>query len=287
MIRTLLIAAAFLILTVALIAVQPGTRPTQQASGFGLDFAPEVSRGETVLDGLAAANSALLTEQRDNQRVASAALTRLQTGPQTVPETRQIIIEQSGRLDSLTAGVLAGLGKDTAIPQPAEAEMRDITSGILSNITSITGRPVTPEKSPLRELVAQALREGQSDEYIDALLNEAALSGSVTVPAALVTSEGRVDTSVLLRSIVAKATGETVDFDSVGGEGVEVRVVQRADKSEKFRFYTVASGDSLGSIAIKFYGDFDRYTAIYEANRQILSSPDRIRRGQRLVIPTG
>jgi len=64
-----------------------------------------------------------------------------------------------------------------------------------------------------------------------------------------------------------------------------VRVVQRADETEQYRFYTVGAGDSLGAIAIKFYGDARFYAAIFDANRAILSSPDRIRTGQRLVIP--
>ena len=55
---------------------------------------------------------------------------------------------------------------------------------------------------------------------------------------------------------------------------------------EQFNFYTVASGDSLGAIAQRFYGNAGLYTQIYEANSAILGSPDRIRTGQRLVIPT-
>lgn len=64
-----------------------------------------------------------------------------------------------------------------------------------------------------------------------------------------------------------------------------MRTVQRADRTETYRFYTVQPGDSLGYIAQKFYGDASFYPEIWEANRGILSSPDRIRKGQRLVIP--
>jgi nucleoid-associated protein YgaU len=108
----------------------------------------------------------------------------------------------------------------------------------------------------------------------------------------LVTSDGRVDTSTLLASIVAEAriaTGgaapEIPDVPLGSSEGVEVRVVQRATGTEQYRFYTVNPGDSLGSIAVKFYGSVGYYPEIFEANRAKLSSPDRIQAGQRLVIP--
>ena len=129
------------------------------------------------------------------------------------------------------------------------------------------------------------------DDAIDAAVNAAAQAGDVAVPDVLVTSDGRVDTSVLLANIVAEArvaAGEARIVEpvaTIGGDGVEVRVVQRADDTEQYRFYTVNAGDSLGAISIKFYGDARYYDVIFEANRAILSSPDRIRSGQRLVIP--
>jgi len=47
----------------------------------------------------------------------------------------------------------------------------------------------------------------------------------------------------------------------------------------------VQSGDSLGAISIKFYGVVSGYERIFNANKALLSSPDLIRAGQRLVIP--
>lgn len=170
-----------------------------------------------------------------------------------------------------------------------------MTSGILSNIRAVTGHASTPmepaKASALQSIVAQALREGQSDTYIDALLNEAAGKGAITVPKALVTSDGRVDTAALLANIVSQAqqaSGQAApEVNPAGGEGVEVRVVQKADgETVQYKFYTVNPGDSLGAIAVKFYGDVTHYAAIFEANRAFLSSPDKIRAGQRLVIPT-
>jgi len=49
--------------------------------------------------------------------------------------------------------------------------------------------------------------------------------------------------------------------------------------------YTVASGDTLSHIAKHFYGKASRWQAIFDANRDQLDDPDRIRPGQVLKIP--
>ncbi|MBN1796353.1 MAG: LysM peptidoglycan-binding domain-containing protein [Sedimentisphaerales bacterium] len=56
------------------------------------------------------------------------------------------------------------------------------------------------------------------------------------------------------------------------------------------RIYTVKEGDSLASIAKKFYGDElgnkqATIDMIYKANRKILSSPDNIYVSQKLILP--
>ena len=50
-------------------------------------------------------------------------------------------------------------------------------------------------------------------------------------------------------------------------------------------FYTVKSGDTLSKIAKQHYGDANRYSAIFEANKPMLSDPDKIYPGQTLRIP--
>ena len=49
--------------------------------------------------------------------------------------------------------------------------------------------------------------------------------------------------------------------------------------------YTVASGDTLSKIAQKYYGDPALYTKIFQANRDVLSDPNKIFPGQKLRIP--
>lgn len=50
-------------------------------------------------------------------------------------------------------------------------------------------------------------------------------------------------------------------------------------------YHTVASGDSLSSIAKTYYGKSHRWTLIFQANRDTLSAPEKLKVGQKLRIP--
>ncbi len=51
------------------------------------------------------------------------------------------------------------------------------------------------------------------------------------------------------------------------------------------QWHTVVSGDTLSKIAKTFYGDAMKYPVIFEANKPMLSHPDKIYPGQMLRIP--
>ena len=224
----------------------------------------------------------------------------------TRPVPRPAAASGSGNdeLQDLTMNVLAGLGmiappaEAAAAPTAAaatgpESEMQTLTMAVLNGLSGIstntTPEPV-PENLPLADLVSRAVSQGQSDAYLDAVLNEAADSGQIAIPGALRTSDGRVDTDALLRALILANSGGALaqipDDVIPSGQGVEVRVVQEAGETVPYYFYTVQPGDSLGAIAQNFYGDAAFYKVIFEANRRLLSTPDRIKSGQRLRIPT-
>ena len=52
------------------------------------------------------------------------------------------------------------------------------------------------------------------------------------------------------------------------------------------RTYTVQAGDTLSGIAKQHLGDASKYTKIFEANRDVLSDPDKIKPGQVLKLPS-
>ena len=56
---------------------------------------------------------------------------------------------------------------------------------------------------------------------------------------------------------------------------------------EKVEFYEIKSGDTLSAIAKAYYGDFNKYPQIFEANREVIEDPDKIYPGQKIRIPLG
>jgi hypothetical protein len=61
--------------------------------------------------------------------------------------------------------------------------------------------------------------------------------------------------------------------------------VEAAPAKTGERWYEVVPGDTLGGIAKRMYGKASLYMKIFEANRDILDNPDRIKVGQKLRIP--
>ncbi|MEB2348880.1 MAG: peptidoglycan-binding protein LysM [Comamonadaceae bacterium] len=51
------------------------------------------------------------------------------------------------------------------------------------------------------------------------------------------------------------------------------------------QYHDVVRGDTLSAIAKKFYGDASKYPVIFEANKPMLTHPDKIYPGQKLRIP--
>lgn len=49
--------------------------------------------------------------------------------------------------------------------------------------------------------------------------------------------------------------------------------------------YVVKQGDTLSKIAEEYYGDPSLYPKIFEANRDVLKDPNKIKVGQKLKIP--
>jgi LysM repeat protein len=65
----------------------------------------------------------------------------------------------------------------------------------------------------------------------------------------------------------------------------EIQADIRAEKTDIFGYHTVKSGDTLSKIAKNFLGDSNRYTDIFNLNRDQLKDPDKIQAGQRIKIP--
>lgn len=78
---------------------------------------------------------------------------------------------------------------------------------------------------------------------------------------------------------IAIALGNTIGVAEVDNQ-------LEADNAEaESNFYTVVSGDTLSKIAKEQYGNANDYMKIFEANKPMLSHPDKIYPGQVLRIP--
>ncbi len=61
--------------------------------------------------------------------------------------------------------------------------------------------------------------------------------------------------------------------------------IKAAAPEPEATMYTVKKGDTLSAIAREHYGNANKYPVIFEANKPMLSDPDKIYPGQMLRIP--
>ena len=61
--------------------------------------------------------------------------------------------------------------------------------------------------------------------------------------------------------------------------------IEAADAAPEAVFHTVEKGDTLWAVSSKAYGDGSKYMKVFEANKPMLSDPDKIYPGQVLRIP--
>ena len=103
------------------------------------------------------------------------------------------------------------------------------------------------------------------------------------------------DLNVLIKGDMATITGAAYDQATkekvvlVVGNTAGIATVDDQMTVENVepeaQFHTVASGDTLGKIAKKYYGNAMKYPVIFEANKPMLKDPDLIYPGQMLRIP--
>lgn len=105
---------------------------------------------------------------------------------------------------------------------------------------------------------------------------------TASLSGATVTLNGTVDT-LHEKNRIIMAAGNIDGVEAVQDNIAIEEVVEV--KEDEVQFYTVKSGDYLSKIAKQVYGDANKYNIIFEANKPMLSDPDKIYPGQNLVIP--
>ncbi len=221
--------------------------------------------------------------------VALAAAVGQATNTQATPN-----IASDDTLKNLTLQTLSNLNSaptpqhNAQVADAATDQYRSMTAGVLNALPS-SAISQSGSIDQLQAIILKAMQQGKSNEYIDSLLNKAAFDGSVQVPAGLVTAEGRVDTKTLIASLVAKPAAQPKSnyLNMINSLAASAFTDTPAAPiaPQKPQIYTVVSGDSLASISLKYYGTTTQYQQIFEANLDKITSPDKIRIGQKLVIP--
>lgn len=103
--------------------------------------------------------------------------------------------------------------------------------------------------------------------------------------------DGRVELHGTAKSQAAKEkaaliAGNVKGVTNVDDDGLTVAGQESAPQTApQVQYYTIQSGDSLSKIAQDYYGDAQKYDAIFEANREVIKDPDKIYPGQKIRIP--
>ena len=170
--KLMLIAAAFLLVTIGLILMQPSRAPQQMAAS---EQPTAAVTSETQV-----ARAASTQETQDVTRSNTSLLTLTQS-------------ELTGDVSKMLRSPIRLNGQRNDLRQLAKTALESF------------GHTAVPGDA-LYDLLVQALAEGQSNAYIDALLNTAAGRGEMSVPVALQTASGRLDTDTLLLGLASLIT---------------------------------------------------------------------------------
>ncbi|QLE01300.1 peptidoglycan-binding protein LysM [Galbibacter sp. BG1] len=142
-----------------------------------------------------------------------------------------------------------------------------------------------------------------AEEAAEAAADKKAAIEAANKKAAADLTETIHDLSLKVDNLSIKITGDTATIHGkahdqstkekvvlVVGNSAGIAVVddqmEVEHKEPEAQFHTVVSGDTLGKIAKKFYGNAMKYPEIFEANKPMLKDPDKIYPGQVLRIPT-
>ncbi len=91
--------------------------------------------------------------------------------------------------------------------------------------------------------------------------------------------------SQAVRDQAVLMTGNIKGVEKVVADDLKAPPPKPEEPEPKAEFYEIVSGDTLGAIAKRYYGSAGKYMRIFEANRDIISDPDKIYPGQKIKIP--
>ena len=148
------------------------------------------------------------------------------------------------------------------------------------------GRAEAAMKEAKAEPASDAKIKAANDAAGDAIL-EYVKAQNLQATGLTVTYDGASGVVTVYGVAPDQATKEKIVLSAGNVAGVaQVKDMMSVDQSgPEAQYYTVKSGDTLSKIAKQFYGNANDYPKIFEANKPMLTHPDKIYPGQNLRIP--
>jgi len=136
--------------------------------------------------------------------------------------------------------------------------------------------------APADEAAVKAANDAAGDAILGYIKSQGLTATGLTV-----TYDGATTSVSVFGVAPDQATREKIVLCCGNVAGVShVNDMMSVDQSQpEATYYTVVAGDTLSKISKTNYGDANKYMKIFEANKPMLSNPDRIYPGQVLRIP--
>ena len=132
-----------------------------------------------------------------------------------------------------------------------------------------------PDIAALNETAAQAIERFIASQGLKADGLDVKYDGATqTVTVSGIAPDQATKEKIVLCCGNVSSVAKVNDLLTVAGGG-----------EEESKYHEVKSGDTLSKIAKEAYGDANAYMKIFEANKPMLSNPDKIYPGQKLRIP--
>ncbi|MGX2968205.1 peptidoglycan-binding protein LysM [Ursidibacter sp. B-7004-1] len=142
----------------------------------------------------------------------------------------------------------------------------------LFDFVSDIGKKLFNKEEEASKAVTEHLAEdnpGVEDVQVTVENGTAKISGVASSAAA-------IEKAVLMAGNIAGITNVNID---------EVRIANGEQVANDDEFYVIQKGDTLWKIAEKAYGNGAKYTAIVDANKEVIKDADKIFPGQKIRIP--
>ncbi|MGX9356246.1 LysM peptidoglycan-binding domain-containing protein [Roseobacteraceae bacterium S113] len=258
MIRSLLLAAGFLIVTIALLFLQPS--PRNALSDDSVELAP-VTRAEVgpsqSLQVTPPLNEPVVTAPEATPEPIAPVVVAAPE-PQAVPTVPQSFepapVDSSDRLAMMTQNILRELRSPSTTSQNAPTPVR-------------TAPATAPAPITVQSRLIQAHSAGLSEFELEDILREALAKGELEAAPAHLTASGTVDHTALIASLVP------------------ARVTVPSVAANQSFMYRVQPTDSLAGLAMLFYGDASTYGRIIAANAGVLNDASSLSPGMLIQIP--